>query len=57
MSSCFLFLGSDVEAVAALLKRFLRLEEQHQLRQQQEEEEDEHSLNNSSDQDDEADEA
>ncbi|KAG7239807.1 hypothetical protein INR49_028395 [Caranx melampygus] len=46
---------SDVEAVAALLKRFLRLEEQQELRQQEEDEEEECSLDNSSDQDDEAD--
>ncbi|XP_070782872.1 cytochrome b-245 chaperone 1 homolog [Enoplosus armatus] len=53
---------SDVEAVAALLKRFLGLEELQQRRQQQEEaeygeegEEEEDSLDNSSDSDDEAD--
>uniref|UniRef100_A0A4W6C0Y8 Essential for reactive oxygen species protein n=2 Tax=Lates calcarifer TaxID=8187 RepID=A0A4W6C0Y8_LATCA len=50
---------SDVEAVAALLKRFLGLEELQQRRQQQEEEaaeygEEEDSLDNSSDSDDEA---
>ncbi|XP_051274426.1 cytochrome b-245 chaperone 1 homolog isoform X2 [Dicentrarchus labrax] len=54
---------SDVEAVAALLKRFLGLEELQQRRQQEEEaeyaeeeEEEENSLDNSSDSDDEADE-
>ncbi|XP_040923044.1 cytochrome b-245 chaperone 1 homolog [Toxotes jaculatrix] len=50
----------DVEAVAALLKRFLGLEELQQRRQQEEEEEygeKEDSLDNSSDSDDEADEA
>ncbi|GLD57728.1 uncharacterized protein AKAME5_000992500 [Lates japonicus] len=51
---------SDVEAVAALLKRFLGLEELQQRRQQEEEaeygeeEEEEDSLDNSSDSDDEA---
>lgn len=53
-----LFPVSDVEAVAALLKRFLGLEELQQRRQQQEEEaeygEEEDSLDNSSDSDDEA---
>lgn len=52
----------DVEAVAALLKRFLGLEELQQRRQQEEEaeygeeEEEEDSLDNSSDSDDEAEE-
>ncbi|XP_044035307.1 cytochrome b-245 chaperone 1 homolog [Siniperca chuatsi] len=50
---------SDVEAVAALLKRFLGLEELQQRRQQEEEAEygegEEDSLDNSSDSDDEAD--
>ncbi|XP_059180206.1 cytochrome b-245 chaperone 1 homolog [Centropristis striata] len=48
---------SDVEALAALLKRFLGLEELQQRRQQEEEEEyaeDEDSLDNSSGSDDEA---
>ncbi|XP_056221338.1 cytochrome b-245 chaperone 1 homolog [Seriola aureovittata] len=49
---------SDVEAVAALLKRFLGLEEQQHLRQQEEDYgEEEDSLDNSSDEADEADEA
>lgn len=47
---------SDVEAVAALLKRFLGLEELKQRRQQEEEaeygEEEEDSLDNSSDDED-----
>uniref|UniRef100_A0A3B4Y9N9 Essential for reactive oxygen species protein n=1 Tax=Seriola lalandi dorsalis TaxID=1841481 RepID=A0A3B4Y9N9_SERLL len=48
---------SDVEAVAALLKRFLGLEEQQHLRQQEEDYgEEEDSLDNSSDEADEADE-
>ncbi|XP_039990458.1 cytochrome b-245 chaperone 1 homolog [Xiphias gladius] len=50
---------TDVEAVAALLKRFLGLEELQQRRQQEEEAEygeEEDSLDNSSDSDDEADE-
>lgn len=58
-----LFSVSDVEAVAALLKRFLGLEELQQRKQQEEEaeyggeeEEEEDSLDNSSDSDDEEDE-
>lgn len=54
---------SDVEAVAALLKRFLGLEELQQRRQQEEEaeygeveNEEEDSLDNSSDSDDEGEE-
>lgn len=49
---------SDVEALAALLKRFLGLEELQQRRQQDEEAEygeEEDSLDNSSDSDDQAD--
>lgn len=49
--------ASDVEAMAALLKRFLGLEELQRRRQQEEEYggEEEDSLDNSSDSDDEAD--